>query len=315
MAEQRSVYRGRKAMGQIEMYDKTPSYLVAPRYHKMTGVYSDERDDRQMLLSLGAGEIGATLAIPYLPQTPRVSDPDAQGVMRIVECLQRGLNRMGCRLREDGFLGARSTYCLRQVSGRSWHDKAWLQIMGDVIGAIDAGMRIRPRSAQAMGLYADLGAAEALQYKNVSGVCIGSNTYTKSLFTQLQQQLNRVAGARGLRRITVDGKIGSQTVALANQVMDPSVLEPSLLERLLGTKTGCDAIASRAEELVPAIQAFANQLQAAPAEARKTAPRLSPAMVAPSPAKSKWPILLIGAAAVGGAYWYTTQRKGKKKRK
>jgi hypothetical protein len=323
IAQQRETYRGKKAMGLVEMYEKTPRFLTAPKYSRLTGTFSDPRDDREMLMRLGSGEIGATLAIPYLPQTPRISDPDAQGVIMIIECIQRGLNRMGCDLRTDGFLGVQTTHCLKQVSGISWHEKSWLQLLGDVLGGLRAGVSLRPKNAaQAVGLGATelvIGTPvvqQTLQYKNIGGVCVGSNDYTRNLFADLQRQLNRVASIKGAGRITVDGKIGNQTVELANRVMDPSIWEQSFLEKVFGTKTGCDAIASSAVDIAVAARRYADAFGVAPAEVKRemSSPK-KVAAAAPPASRSPVPIWLLGAAVLGGGYWYYTKKKRKTKKR
>jgi hypothetical protein len=90
-------------------------------------------DVRELLLSAGIGQFQAPMAIQYMFQIPRTSDPYAQGVILIVQGLQQLLNRRGARLELDGGLGAKTVRVLRRFAGPSWSDKTWTQLYGDVI--------------------------------------------------------------------------------------------------------------------------------------------------------------------------------------
>jgi hypothetical protein len=93
------------------------------------------QDVRQMLLELGVGSFNTEMAIQYAFMLPRTVDPYAPGVMILMESLQRGLNKLGCKLAVDGGLGAQTEKCLIAVSGKRWYDKSFVQLMGDVLTA------------------------------------------------------------------------------------------------------------------------------------------------------------------------------------
>lgn len=65
------------------------------------------------------------------------------------------------------------------------------------------------------------------------GTCKPSDAYTLGVFKELQMQLNRVAQARSLAKIAVDGDIGPGTVSLANKA--------------IGAPANCVAIAGAAD--------------------------------------------------------------------
>jgi hypothetical protein len=66
--------------------------------------------------------------------------------------------------------------------------------------------------------------------KPISGVCAPADFDALEKFKALQNQLNRVAKASGWSLINVDGRIGSQTVALYNKAQG-------------GNLVGCDMLA------------------------------------------------------------------------
>ena len=94
------------------------------------------RDDdlRKMLLSAGLGEMRATLAIPYMYFLPRASDPYTQGVMAIVEGLQRLLRDKGAPLALDSGLGAETAKYLGVIAP-NWNEHTWAGIYGAVLSS------------------------------------------------------------------------------------------------------------------------------------------------------------------------------------
>ena len=92
-------------------------------------------DVRAMFLELGARPALIPMGQQYAFFLPVTTDPYAQGVMLIVECLQKGLNKLGCNLKVDGGLGEKTSACIEKVSGPKWRQKSWVQIMGDVLTA------------------------------------------------------------------------------------------------------------------------------------------------------------------------------------
>lgn len=90
-------------------------------------------DLRDMLLAAGVGQYNAVLSIPYMMMLPRTCDPYAQGVMQIVEGLQRLLIKRGARLEVDGGMGEATIRALVPYAGPRWYDKSWMQLYGDVL--------------------------------------------------------------------------------------------------------------------------------------------------------------------------------------
>jgi len=87
-----------------------------------------------MLLAAGLGEMGATLAIPYMYFLPRTSDPYTQGVMTIVEGLQRLLRAKGAPLATDGGLGQDTAKYLGVIVP-DWNEHTWASIYGAVLAS------------------------------------------------------------------------------------------------------------------------------------------------------------------------------------
>jgi hypothetical protein len=125
-----------------------------------------EYDVRTMLLMLGMGDTLATLVIPYINFLPRSSDPDAAAVMKIVKAIQINLNSMGCSLVPDGFLGSETALCISKVAGKGWYDKTWVQIIGDILNAKEAGFRF-PKKQGGPGLGSFGAEEEAGGLKNI----------------------------------------------------------------------------------------------------------------------------------------------------
>ncbi len=115
-----------------------------------------EYDARTMLLKLGIGDTIATLVIPHVNFLPRTTDPDSTPVMMMTKAIQISLADMGYPLVPDGWLGSQTTRGIAVISGPGWYDKTWIQIIGDVLDAKDAGFRfVKPKRG---GL--SMGAAE-----------------------------------------------------------------------------------------------------------------------------------------------------------
>jgi hypothetical protein len=98
-------------------------------------------DVPSILAEFGVGRFNSPMLQQYVFMIPRTTDPDAQGVIMLVEAVQRGLQRLGAPVRPSGILDQRTVDYLRRVSGPSWHGKTWLQILGDLSDA--AARRVR----------------------------------------------------------------------------------------------------------------------------------------------------------------------------
>ena len=90
---------------------------------------------REMLIALGVGQFNVTMSLPYVWFMPRSCDPYAQGVMQLVQALQHGCNARGYNLELTGWMDAPTQRALHKISGPSWQDKTWLQLVGDVLSA------------------------------------------------------------------------------------------------------------------------------------------------------------------------------------
>jgi len=69
--------------------------------------------------------------------------------------------------------------------------------------------------------FGDTGAEPGIEWNSTkyAGVCKPSDYATLAKFKELQRQLNRVAQLKGYTKIAVDGDLGTDTVALAAQVL------------------------------------------------------------------------------------------------
>jgi hypothetical protein len=106
------------------------------------GGYSDVPT---ILRSFGVGQYNLPMAMQYAFMIPRSTDPDAQGVILMVEAVQRGLQMLGASVQVSGILDQTTVNYLRRVSGLSWHGKTWVQILGDLSSAIQRRMTLRPQ--------------------------------------------------------------------------------------------------------------------------------------------------------------------------
>ena len=101
------------------------------------------------------------------------------------------------------------------------------------------------------------------------GVCKPSTTATLAAFRNLQTQLNRVAQAKSLPKIAVDGDIGPGTLNLAAYVKGVAAADAtgsgdtadaaSSLVAVIDTSS-CTALASRADDVAANAQFYANAL-------------------------------------------------------
>lgn len=103
------------------------------------------------LRALGVSWQLINLPLPYLWLLPQTSDPDTAGVIEIVRAIQRGLIKIGFgNVRLNGTLDAETAKALRRVSG-SWENKAWIQIINDVLSTMRDPERATRAIAAVMG--------------------------------------------------------------------------------------------------------------------------------------------------------------------
>jgi hypothetical protein len=110
-------------------------------------VRGNHTDVPSILRSFGVGTFNAQMVAQYAFMIPRTTDPDAQGVIMMVEAVQRGLQRIGANVQVSGILDQATVNALSRVSGPSWHGKTWLQLLGDISDAIDRRVWLGQRSA------------------------------------------------------------------------------------------------------------------------------------------------------------------------
>jgi hypothetical protein len=170
----------------------------------------------------------------------------------ITNGLQNALSSMGIKNRGDGWFDTPTVDALYRISGPEWKSKAWVQVIGDVRQAKASGIPAQ-RGNQAMGYYEDLGA-----FTDTGGVCKPSDLASCHLFSELQNQLNRVLKAHGQKEIRVDGEIGPGTVGAISRVY---ALTPSFSKLPAGT---CAQAADNAFGLTSSFQKMATIAGAPP---------------------------------------------------
>jgi lysozyme family protein len=166
------------------------------------------------------------------------------------------------------------------------------------------------------------------------GVCKPSTITALAAFKRLQTQLNRVAFAKGLSTIAVDGDIGAGTVSLVNKLAPALISDATNKMNLVGaakvgtsTISGCVSLAGVADVVADVAESYAGTLKApekAPAPTPVRPPTLVNAAGAETPAPAGAEILtaftsasttmkLAMVAVVGGIGYYLY--KGKRRRR
>lgn len=109
---------------------------------------------RQMLMDLGSAPSLATIALPYVWMLPGTTDPDAQGVIEIVRCIQRGLRGLGHKVMVSGVLDRTTaeTLDLLVPPKGSWPSTTWIVIMQRLQHAIRNPRRVMTEIEVPMGL-------------------------------------------------------------------------------------------------------------------------------------------------------------------
>lgn len=236
------------------------------------GFVGGEGDLRTMFQALGMGGYKMPMAIQFAYFLPSTTDPDAPGVMMIVEGLQRGLKRLGFPVEIDGWLGPRTGRALEIVSGPRWRDKTWAQLAGDVLSA--RPLSVRARGAAALEDYSATGAVDPARWERTKrGSCSPVDTATLAVFKNLQRQQNRVASLLGISRIGEDGVIGSKTVDQAKAIgAKAGDMLPFHVRSALSLVTTCDSLARVADSVADALDSAADA-NGAPAVVSTPKPR------------------------------------------
>ena len=93
------------------------------------------------LTRLGIRQPLTAMAMPAMYWTPGESDPDAQASMLCVYGAQKGLKRMGYKVKATGHMDAATQNALAQVSGPTWASKPWMRIYERIIAHISKKKR------------------------------------------------------------------------------------------------------------------------------------------------------------------------------
>ncbi len=88
---------------------------------------------REILIAAGVGQFSAPLAIQFMSFLPRTCDPNAQGVLLLVQGLQRLLNKAGSTLKVSGTMGDDTARALMIYAGPRWYDKNWTELYQAVL--------------------------------------------------------------------------------------------------------------------------------------------------------------------------------------
>ncbi len=148
-------------------------------------------------------------------------------------------------------------------------------------------------------------------------ICYGVGSQTDSLFRSIQTLINYFAPVAGFQALTIDGKLGPDTVAAAQaaarQLLQNANTSP-FGNNLMGFASSKEALAQNAVAVQQTLQSGITTLSLKPVPAPSTkelVPGTSttpPVALPPLPmAGGSWKPWLIGAgvlAVLGGAAWY-----------
>lgn len=94
---------------------------------------SASNDLLALLARAGVGPVLAPMAIQYMNMLPLTAEPESQGVLLLVQGLQRLLRQRGARLVVDGGLGPQTVRALERFAGPRWSQKSWATLYQDVL--------------------------------------------------------------------------------------------------------------------------------------------------------------------------------------
>jgi hypothetical protein len=108
---------------------------------------------RTIFRQLGAGEVEAQLATQWAHHKPITSQPAAVPSEVAVRLVQKGLNSVGCAVKQSGKICPLTAQCLEDVSGPDWKNMTWLEHGKSIIKMRQLGRRVTPPvSLPAVGL-------------------------------------------------------------------------------------------------------------------------------------------------------------------
>jgi hypothetical protein len=115
------------------------------------------QDARTLVMSLGIGDVQATMVIPYMFMTPATTDPDMPPVHMLVRGVQRGLKDIGVPLEIDGVMGVETATYLRKLTGPNWPGMTWYELYQTLTRARATGKRLDPPVPAPARRHTDLG--------------------------------------------------------------------------------------------------------------------------------------------------------------
>lgn len=225
---------------------------------------SKPTDAVQLTMALGLGREGATMVVPFLWFTPSGTDAMSPAIIVLVRALQANLSEMGFATRKDGLFDSMTSAAISQVAGPEWRLKSWIQIAGDVLTARQQGRRAMSYTNGARSAMGDVGQAGYCSTSNpqgnckpISGICLPMDSASLASFKSLQREMNKALKANGRSLVSVDGRIGPQTLSsykwIANKYGMPG-----------GDFSSCDEMAPVADALIVELYAVTRSLPTVP---------------------------------------------------
>mgnify|MGYP001612449738 CR=1 FL=1 len=147
------------------------------------------------------------------------------------------------------------------------------------------------------------------------GVCKPTNFEALGHFKKLQIQLNRIAQAKGMSKVAVDGDIGPGTIKLAAAIYaaaaaDAGISSVGLYSTYLRTQlagaTSCTALASRADMIATAAEKYANALKVPAQISQPSSPK--PSTIVTSSGEVTAPAQYQGSGSSGFGTMGTAQK-------
>jgi hypothetical protein len=289
-------------------------------------------DLRELLLNAGVGQYTASMSVPYLNMLPSTTDPYAQGVIQIVQGLQRLLNKRGARLEVDGGLGGRTVGALTKFAGPRWYDKSWAQLLGDVeSGGKWQGWDRQNRAANPQGVgdfMEDLGA------DGYYGTPVPIYSPGTIAVAKMQIAINRLvpkyAGNPEFPLVGIDGQVGPKTLTILRRIAAAEMADSPTFGTPLTAMTGSASSAaasaanitmlldaqSQAEKLPPLQLVATGPFKPGDKSAPSAPPAGTPGLPPPSSdfvSMLKSP-LGLAAIAVGGLLIVSSNKPKKTKR-